>query len=91
LTVEQRYFTDWYPFRLARIGGAVFADIGRVWGQNPVGAESRDWLTDIGFGLRIAPTRGSSGKMVHIDIAFPLNGDDTIDSVQFLLEAKRSF
>jgi len=91
LTVEQRYFTDWYPFRLARIGGAVFADIGRVWGQNPVGAESRDWLTDVGFGLRIAPTRGSSGKMVHIDIAFPLNGDDTIDSVQFLLEAKRSF
>ena len=91
LTLEQRYFTDWYPFRLARIGGAVFADIGRAWGQNPVGAESRDWLADIGFGLRVAPTRGSSGKMVHIDIAFPLNGDDTIDSVQILLEAKRSF
>jgi len=25
-TVEQRVFTDWYPFRLVRVGGAVFAD-----------------------------------------------------------------
>ena len=91
MSIEQRYFTDWYPFRLARIGGAVFADAGRVWGQNPLGNENRGWLTDVGFGLRIAPTRSSSGKMVHIDIAFPLNGDDTIDSVQFLLEAKRGF
>ena len=23
LTVEQRCFTDWYPFRLFRVGGAV--------------------------------------------------------------------
>lgn len=91
LTVEQRYFTDWYPFRLARIGGAVFADAGRVWGSNPLGSEQRGWLTDIGFGLRIAPTRASSRKMVHIDLAFPLNGDKTIDNVQVLLEAKRSF
>ncbi|MDH5261719.1 MAG: hypothetical protein OEX74_09915 [Gammaproteobacteria bacterium] len=91
LTVEQRYFTDWYPFRLARIGAAVFADVGRVWGENPLGNDDQGWLTDIGFGLRIAPTRGSSGKTVHIDIAFPLNGDESIDDVQFLLEAKRGF
>lgn len=91
LTIEQRYFTDWYPFRLARVGAAVFADVGRVWGENPLGDDDQGWLTDIGFGLRIAPTRGSSGKTVHLDIAFPLNGDETIDEVQFLLEAKRSF
>jgi outer membrane protein assembly factor BamA len=91
LTIEQRYFTDWYPFRLARVGGAIFADAGRVWGQNPLGGEPLGWLTDIGFGLRLAPTRSSSRKMVHIDIAFPLDGADTIDSVQFSLEAKRSF
>ena len=89
--IEQRYFTDWYPFRLARIGGAIFADAGRVWGRNPLGDEQRGWLTDIGIGLRIAPTRGSSGKVIHLDLAFPLNGDDTIDDVQILLEAKRSF
>ena len=31
LTLEQRYFTDWYPFRLFRVGGAVFFDMGRTW------------------------------------------------------------
>jgi hypothetical protein len=44
LTVEQRYFTDWYPFRLARVGMAIFADAGRVWGPNPIGGEPLGWL-----------------------------------------------
>lgn len=91
LTLEQRYFTDWYPFRLARIGGAIFVDTGRSWGDNPVGGENLGWLTDVGFGLRLAPTRASSGKMVHVDIAFPMDGDDSIDSVQLLLESKHKF
>ena len=91
LTLEQRYFTDWYPFRLFRVGAAVFGDAGRVWGENPVGPEQSGWLTDVGIGLRFAPTRSSSGKMIHLDIAFPLNGDDSIDSVQILLESKRGF
>jgi hypothetical protein len=91
VTLEQRYFTDWYPFQLARIGGAIFADVGRVWGRNPLGGEPLGWLKDVGFGLRLAPTRSSSSKMLHLDIAFPLDGDPTIDSVQISLEAKRSF
>ena len=37
VTLEQRYFWDWYPFRLYRVGGAVFADTGRTWGENPLG------------------------------------------------------
>jgi hemolysin activation/secretion protein len=90
-TVEQRYFTDWYPFRLARIGGAVFADVGRVWGESPVGEERLGWLADIGFGLRLALTRSTSGKVVHIDVAFPINGDPSIDNVQLLIESRRSF
>jgi outer membrane protein assembly factor BamA len=90
-TVEQRFFTDWYPFRLVRIGGAVFADVGRTWGRNPIGEPRLGWLKDVGFGLRLAPTRASANKMIHIDVAFPLDGDPTIDSVQILLESKRSF
>lgn len=91
VTLEQRYFTDWYPFRLVRIGGAVFADAGRVWGTNAQNERRYDWLADVGFGLRFAPTRSSAGKMVHLDIAFPLGGDASIDTVQILLESKRSF
>jgi outer membrane protein assembly factor BamA len=90
-TIEQRYFTDWYPFRLARVGGAVFADVGRTWGDNPVQGSSLGWLRDVGFGLRLGPTRGGADEVLHIDIAFPLDGDPSIDKVQILLESKGSF
>jgi hemolysin activation/secretion protein len=91
LTIEQRYFWDWYPLRLFRVGGAIFADTGRTWGDNPLGGQSLGWLSDVGFGLRLAPTRTGSRKMIHIDVAFPLNGDASIDNVQILLESKSSF
>jgi hypothetical protein len=29
--------------------------------------------------------------VVHIDLAFPLNGDPTIDNVQLVVETKSSF
>jgi outer membrane protein assembly factor BamA len=90
-TIEERYFTDWYPFKLFRVGGAAFADIGRVWGENPAGDEPKGWLKDVGIGLRLMPTRASGRDVIHIDLAFPLDGDPTIDSVQLLVESKRSF
>jgi hypothetical protein len=90
-TIEHRYFTDWYPFRLARVGGAIFADVGRIWGDNPVQGTPQGWLRDIGFGLRLGPTRGGADEVVHLDIAFPLDGDPSIDNVQILLESKGSF
>ena len=91
-TIEQRYYWNWYPFRLARVGAAIFADVGRTWGASPVGAESDGWLRDVGLGLRFAPTRtGGSEKVIHLDVAFPLDGDSSIDDVQILLESKRSF
>lgn len=90
-TIEQRYFTDWYPFRLARVGGAIFADIGRTWGDNPAGGPPLGWLKDVGIGLRLGPTRASGRDVIHIDLAFPLDGDPSIDNVQLLLQSKRSF
>jgi hypothetical protein len=90
-SVEQRYFTDWYPWRLFRVGGAVFFDVGRTWGDNPIGEPNLGWLKDVGFGFRFSPMRFSTNKVAHLDFAFPLDGDPSIDSVQILLEAKRSF
>jgi hypothetical protein len=91
LSAEQRYFTDWYPFRLVRVGAAVFADAGRTYGDHPFGGDELGWLRDVGIGLRIAPTRTGSGKIVHIDLAFPLDGDPSIDHVQLVIETKTSF
>jgi outer membrane protein assembly factor BamA len=92
LTIEQRYFTDWYPFRLFRIGGAVFFDVGRAWGNAPMSSsENNDWLKDVGLGLRIGNTRSGLGRMTHIDLAFPLDGDNDIENVQLLISTKKSF
>lgn len=91
LTLEQRYFTEWYPFRMVRVGGAIFVDVGRVWGVGPLGGENRGALVDVGFGLRLGSTRSARGKVYHIDIAFPINADPSIDSVQILLSGKTGF
>ena len=90
-TIEQRYFTNWYPLKLARVGGAIFADAGRTWGDSPLGMQPAGWLRDVGFGLRLVPTRSSGRDVIHIDVAFPLDGDASIDDVQFLIESKGSF
>jgi hypothetical protein len=90
-TVEQRYFTDWYVFRLFRVGGAVFFDAGRTWGHAPLAAPSLGLLTDAGFGLRIGNARSGLGNVIHVDLAFPFNGDPTIKRVQFLVQTEHSF
>jgi hypothetical protein len=91
LTVEQRYFSNWYPFRLFHIGAAMFFDAGRTWGDNPAGGPNLGLLTDVGFGLRLSNARSGLGQMIHIDLAFPLDGENDIDNVQLVVEAKKSF
>ena len=90
-TVEQRFFSNWYPFRLVNVGGAVFADVGSAFGANPYGSTTRDILADVGFGLRLGNSRSGLGNVLHIDLAFPLNADKSIKNMQFLVETKRSF
>lgn len=86
-TLEQRYFLDWYPLRLARVGTAVFADVGSAWDKG----EDPDWLRDVGVGLRVVGTRQADAKVMHIDFAFPLDATDRIDSFQFVVSAKTQF
>lgn len=90
-TVEQRYYTDWYPFRLARVGAAVFADVGRTWGTGIVGNSDPGLLRDVGFGLRLGNTRSGLGNVLHIDLAFPLKLLPGISRVQFLVQTLQSF
>jgi outer membrane protein assembly factor BamA len=91
LTLEHRIYTDYYLFRLFHVGGAVFFDMGRTWGEGTAGGTSQGWLKDAGFGLRFGSSRSSFGNVIHFDVAFPFDGDDSIDDVQFLVETKRSF
>ena len=83
LTVEQRYFTNWYPFRLFRVGAAAFFDIGRTWGESPVSTPSQGLLKDVGIGLRFGNSRSGLGNIIHVDLAFPLDGDSSIEACRF--------
>lgn len=87
-SIEERVYSDWYPFRLFRVGGAVFYDHGRAWGGPTQSTVNAGWLNDVGFGLRILSARSAFGNVLHIDLAFPLNRDPAIKSVQFLVTTK---
>jgi hypothetical protein len=91
LNVEQRFFTDWYPWRLFRVGYAVFADAGRIGGRDPRATPSKGMLYDVGVGLRLSSPRSSGRSVVHIDLAFPLSRPPTIDRSQLVVETRSSF
>jgi hypothetical protein len=48
-------------------------------------------LKDVGVGLRLGNSRSALGNVLHIDLAFPLDGDASISSMQVIVETKRSF
>ena len=90
-TIEQRYFTHWYPFQLVHVGAAAFADIGRTFGPVAIAGTEQGWLKDVGIGLRLAPSRSGLGAVIHLDLALPLDGDPSIDSTQWLVSTRASF
>jgi hypothetical protein len=90
-TAEQRLFSDWYPLQMFNVGGAVFYDMGATWGRNALGTPSQGLLRDVGFGLRFGNSRSALGHVLHLDVAYPLDGDSSARSVQFLVQTKKSF
>ena len=91
LTFEERAYTDWYPFRLFRVGGAAFFDYGRAWGGLNQNTSNPGWLSDVGVGLRIALDRAAFANVLHADIAVPLNRTPGIKSVQFVVKTEVTF
>lgn len=90
-TAERRFYSDWYPWRLIRVGGAVFFDVGRAWGGPYQSASSGHWPADLGFGLRLLSARSSSGTTLHVNVAFPIERDPGVKSAQFSLLSKSGF
>jgi hemolysin activation/secretion protein len=90
-TVEERCYTDLYIWRLFRVGGAAFVDVGRAWGGVNTNPLNPGWLTDVGAGLRIVSARAAFSNVLHVDLAFPLNATADIKKVQVLVKTKASF
>ena len=91
LSLEQRGYSNLYLFRIFRVGGAVFYDVGRAWGGVNQNVTNPSWLSDVGIGIRVFNDRSAFGNVIHIDLAFPINHTDDIKSVQFLIKGQDSF
>ena len=86
-----RWYSDWYPFRLVRIGAAGFFDTGRAWDGPNQNTVNGGWLSDVGVGLRLALDRTARANVLHVDVAVPLNRTPEIKAVQFLVKTELTF
>lgn len=90
-TAEERYYTEWYPLRLFRVGFAAYVDVGRAW-ETQLANEAPGWLANVGFGFRALSTRASFGNVLHIDLALPLHRSEPgLPRRQFLIMTAKSF
>ncbi len=93
VSVEERLYTDIHLFNLIRVGAAVFADAGRTWADDGNTGTAGDWLTDVGFGLRLASSKAASDRVAHLDFAFPLSNrnDPAVDTMLINFTIKGGF
>ncbi len=98
LTVEERYYSDLYPFEMFRLGAAVFADVGRVsyrddapaWVPDDRSADEFGTLANVGFGLRLESTRTRRDRILHVDFAVPLVDGPNVKGLEVTVVAKQS-
>ncbi len=90
VSLEERYFSDLHIAKLVRVGGAVFADVGRAWSPSEPSDDEFGVLANVGVGLRLESTRTQNGALMHIDLAFPLVDGPNVDAVQFVISVKQS-
>jgi hypothetical protein len=82
VSLEERYFTNVYLWRLIRVGYALFVDVGRAWFPDEPSDDEYGVLADVGFGLRLESPRLRGDQVVHIDFGFPLVDGEEVDTVQ---------
>lgn len=95
LNIEQRFYSDLYWWKLIRVGAAAYIDIGKNWGdQSPLNTQQiKDsrWLSNVGIGLRLTPSRADANHVIHVDLAFPLGQHENVDDARFMVTVKQSF
>ncbi len=87
VSAERRFYFKKNLFGVARLGAAAFIDAGTTWGMG----QRADWFGDAGVGLRIIPTRSSSGKIISVDLAIPFSAKGKIDQFQVLVGTGAEF
>jgi len=84
---EKRIHFDWYPLHLFKFGAVLFADAGTAWGDG----NKAKLMADIGIGLRLFPTRSSTGKTVNLNLAIPLADRGKVKKYQISVSTTQAF
>lgn len=87
INAERRFYFQHNLLGLVKLGAAAFVDAGTIWGDG----QKAQWFGDVGLGLRIMPTRSSSGKIMHVDLAIPFSAQGKMDKYQILVGTGTEF
>lgn len=98
VSLEQRFYGSHEYFHLATLGAAAFFDAGRAWFVEPppsflpplLGVQ-RQLLKDVGIGLRLGSSRSATGAVIHLDLAYPLDRNGSIKTLQYLVTTSQTF
>ncbi|HEV3073532.1 MAG TPA: POTRA domain-containing protein [Thermoanaerobaculia bacterium] len=97
VSLEQRFYGSHEYFHLVTLGAAAFFDAGRAWFVEPppsflqLAGVQRQLLKDVGVGLRLGSSRSASGAVIHLDLAYPLDRNGSIKTLQYLVTTSQTF
>jgi outer membrane translocation and assembly module TamA len=75
VTVETRRVIIYDWLHLMHLGWAVFGDSGAAWKEH-TSLDKKDFKSDVGLGLRLAPSRSFDPGLIRIDVAYALNDNN---------------
>lgn len=91
LNLERRFYGTHHLWQLFYVGAAAFFDVGSAW-QNEARRDSNfEALRDYGLGLRLSSSRSGRGQVLHFDLAYALDGDNSISKRQRILSIESTF
>jgi hypothetical protein len=86
--VENRQVLLYDLWQLMNLGWAVFSDTGAVWKESEQ-VQWRNFRSDVGVGLRIAPSRSTDPSLIRMDVAYALQ--DNQRSSRFVVNIGADF
>ena len=91
VNLEHRYFFNAHYLNLFRFASVIFFDMGQTKASEKSVGQDSELLTSAGVGIRINSSKTNVSRIIHIDLAFPLNARDDVSDYQLRITADATF
>jgi hypothetical protein len=78
VNLEYRHFFDAHFLNIFRFAGVLFFDVGKTEGVDTALVGDSGWMKSTGLGLRMNSSKTNISRIVHFDLAFPLDEQDLV-------------